>query len=316
MFAFCVRTAAIAIFLLAAMGIGVSAPANAHHAGSGQTGAGYYTSLKVKGQDTVQLYATERGHGRPILLLHGLGAHSYTWRRLIPVLARTNRVIALDLKGFGRSQKPFDRAYTPGDHARLVEAFIRKRGLRNLTIIGHSYGGAIALITTLRFNKRDPRRIRNLVLIAAPAYRQPNTHFVDFLRAPIAPYLAFTLVPPEVATWLSLNEAEARVTTQADIEAYARPYYEPGARHALITTSRQIVPSDIRYITSLYPTIRQQAMIVWCDGDPTVPISKGRRLAKTMPHAKMRIFKGCGHAIPDERPRQLARAVTQFLQGR
>ena len=98
----------------------------------------YHIGLQAPGQGTVHLYAEEYGQGRPILLLHGLGASTFTWRNLIPELSRQNRVIAIDFKGFGRSEKPFTQAYSPYDHANLVLDFIRKRGLRDLTIIGHS----------------------------------------------------------------------------------------------------------------------------------------------------------------------------------
>jgi len=312
MFVKYLRASAAAFVILLVCG-GVCSQAFAHASTKGARS--YFTALKVLGQDTVRLFATERGHGRPVLLLHGLGASSYSWRKVLPALSRHNRVIALDLKGFGRSQKPFDLAYRPGDHARLVEAFIKKRGLRNITLIGHSFGGAVALITLLHFNRSDPGRIRDLVLISAPAYRQPKTEFVNFLHTPVLPYVAFSLVPPELATWMSLSEEEARYATAGDIRAYARPYYDPAARHALITTSRQIIPHDVKVLTALYPTISQRTLILWCDRDPTVPLSKGIRLARTIPHARLKVFRGCGHAVPDERPGDVVREVYNFLNN-
>ena len=307
---FCVRASAFVLMTLLAT-MWCIAKSHADTANDGTRA--YTTSLDVLGQDTVELYARERGKGRPILLLHGLAASSYSWRKIIPKLARHHRVIALDLKGFGHSQKPFDLRYAPGDHARLVEAFIKKRGLNDVTIVGHSFGGAVALITTLRLNRKEKGRIRDLVLIAAPAYRQPKTEFVEFLHAPLLPYLALAIVPPELATWLSLTQAERNISTHADVRAYARPYYDPAARHALITTTRQIMPHDIDTLTSLYPTIRQRALVVWCDNDKTVPLTKGQRLVQTLPRARLKVLQGCGHAVPDERPRELSRILNRFI---
>lgn len=273
----------------------------------------YQIALKAPGQDEVALYAEEHGRGRPLLLLHGLGASSYTWRNLIPSLAQRHRVIALDLKGFGQSEKPLDLAYSLRDHAALVTAFIRKRGLKNVTIIGHSFGGAIALLTTLEFNRREPGRIRDLVLISAPAYNQPSTEFINFMRMPVLPYAAMTLVPPELALWLSMDDGSAWKLTADDIRAYAEPFHDPAAGHALITTARQIVPEDVDRVTARYPSIKQHTLIISCDGDTMVPLSTGQHLARAMPNARLEVMKGCGHAPQHDRPREVWRLIRRFL---
>lgn len=273
----------------------------------------YRIALQAPGQEQVFLYAEEHGHGRPLLLLHGLGASTYTWRNLIPSLAQRHRVIAIDLKGFGSSQKPFDQDYSLRDHAALVAAFIRKRRLRDVTLIGHSFGGAIALLVTLEFNRREPGRIRDLVLMSAPAYNQPSTEFIDFLRTPVLPYAAMALVPPELAIWLSLDDEQATHMSSDDIRAYARPFHDPGAQHALITTARQIVPADVDRITARYPSIKQPTLIVWCDGDPIVPLATGRHLASVLPNARLQVLKGCGHAPQHDRPRAVWHLLRRFL---
>ncbi|MCH9806866.1 MAG: alpha/beta hydrolase [Alphaproteobacteria bacterium] len=274
----------------------------------------YHVALQAPGQGTVRLYAEEHGHGRPVLLLHGLGASTFTWRNMIPKLARRHRVIALDLKGFGRSEKPFTQAYSPYDHANLVLAFIRKRKLRNLTIIGHSYGGAIALFATLRLNKTSPGRVRDLVLMNAPAYRQPKSTMVDFMNVPVLPYAALMLMPPELTTWLSLDKVQAEKLSYEEVRGYAQPFYDAAARHALITTARHIEPKHVDRLTARYPTIRQRTLILWCEDDRTVPISTGLKLAKTLPRGRLKVLKGCGHVPQDERPEAVNQLVSSFLR--
>ncbi len=275
----------------------------------------YFIALQAPGQGTVRLYAEEYGHGRPVLLLHGLGASTFTWRNIIPTLARTNRVIAVDMKGFGRSEKPFTQAYTPFDHANLILAFIRKRGLRNLTIVGHSFGGAIAMLVTIRLNETSPGRVRDLVLMDAPTYRQPGTAFVRFMKTPILPYAALTLVPPELSTWLSLDESQASKMTLADVRGYAEPFYDAAARHALITTTRRIEPKHVERLTSQYPNVRQRTLIIWCEHDQTVPLATGKKLVRALPNARLRVLKGCGHVPQDERPEAVKKLLRSFLRG-
>lgn len=273
----------------------------------------YRIAVSSPGQEPVQLYVEEYGKGRPVLLLHGLGASSYTWRNLVPSLAQRHRVIALDLKGFGKSQKPFDRAYSLHDHAGLVADFIRKRRLQNVTLMGHSLGGAVALLVTLDLNRTDRRRIRDLVLMSPPAYNQAATEFVSFMQTPLLPYAALTLIPPELSIWLSLDDEESRNISSQDISAYAEPFHDPAARHALISTARQIVPPDIDRITASYPTIRQRSLIIWCDGDSTVPLATGRRLAQALPNAKLKVLEGCGHAPQHDSPRAVWNLLHRFL---
>jgi pimeloyl-ACP methyl ester carboxylesterase len=113
----------------------------------------------VVGPVPVQLYVEEAGRGPPLVLIHGLGGSSYSWRRLIPSLARTHRVYAIDLKGFGRSDKPFDTNYGPDDQALLIAALMRQRRLVGATVAGHSYGGTVAL--SLAIVQPTPRACRS-----------------------------------------------------------------------------------------------------------------------------------------------------------
>ncbi|MBU1211335.1 MAG: alpha/beta hydrolase [Alphaproteobacteria bacterium] len=274
----------------------------------------YYMAVEAPGQGTVHIYAEEFGQGRPILLLHGLGASMFTWRNLIGELSRHNRVIAIDMKGFGKSEKPFTQAYTPYDHANVVLAFIRKRGIENATIIGHSFGGAIGLLATLRLNETNPTAVRELILMNAPAYEQPGTDFVRFMKSPILPYAALMLVPPELSTWLSLDKVQADRLSFEELRGYAEPFYEAAARHALITTARRIELHDVERLTSRYPSVRQRTLVIWCDADHTVPIETGLKLVKALPRARMKVLSGCGHVPQDERPEAVLELISSFLR--
>ena len=113
----------------------------------------------------VKLYYQEEGSGRPLLLIHGFGASTFTWRRVAPDLARDHRVIAVDLKGFGQSDKPFDSRYSVYDQAELLAQLIEEKDLRDLTLVGHSYGGGIALLLALEADGRLQGRLSRLVLL-------------------------------------------------------------------------------------------------------------------------------------------------------
>src|SRR5680860_1557297 len=155
----------------------------------------------------VRLYYQEEGKGPPLLLIHGFGASTYTWRHIAPELARTHRVIAVDLKGFGQSDKPFDSRYSVFDQAELLAQLIEDRDLRDLTVVGHSFGGGVALVLALEADKRLKGRITKLILLDSIAYPQDIPVFFRMLDMPLVSHLGVRMVPPAVQTRIALRIA-------------------------------------------------------------------------------------------------------------
>jgi haloalkane dehalogenase len=109
-----------------------------------------------------RLHYVEEGEGDPILFLHGNPTSSYLWRNVIPFVTPVGRAIAMDLIGFGRSDKP-DIAYTAQDHYRFVEGFIEALGLENLTLVLHDWGSVLGL----EYARRHPERIKGVAFMEA-----------------------------------------------------------------------------------------------------------------------------------------------------
>ncbi len=120
----------------------------------------------------VKINYYEAGQGPPIILLHGFGGCSYSWRFLAPELALDHRVFTIDLKGYGLSDKPEDGNYAVSDQADMVAAFIRSQNLHDLVIMGHSMGGGVTLMTYLKVREDQPARVKSLVLIDSAGYPQ------------------------------------------------------------------------------------------------------------------------------------------------
>ncbi len=97
----------------------------------------------------IKLYHEIYGQGDPLLCIHGFGASLYSWRNFIEPLAKDYQLILIDLKGCGKSPKPHDTKYSTQDHADLVYQFIVEHDLRNLTLIGNSFGGALSLLLSI-----------------------------------------------------------------------------------------------------------------------------------------------------------------------
>ncbi len=264
----------------------------------------------------LRLAVIEKGHGRPILLLHGFATSSYTWHAILPELSKNHHVIAIDLRGFGASDKPLDDRYSIQDQAEAVEAFIEQENLRDLTIIGHSFGGGITLALALKAQEVRQPRIRNIVLVDTIAYRQPMPVFFRLLQVPMVGEVGMTLVPPEVQASQGLRLAyyDRDKISQQDVAEYANTLYSPAAKHALMKTIEKIIPDNIDEIAARYKTIKMPALILWCVEDKVVPVPLGLRLHEEMPSSELAIFSHCGHMPQEEKPQDTADAVQAFLK--
>jgi pimeloyl-ACP methyl ester carboxylesterase len=205
---------------------------------------------------TSNLYATAVGKGRPLLFIHGFGANSYTWSKISGPLRENYRLILLDLKGHGRAPKPKDGAYSLHDQAELVTSFIIDNKLEDLTIVGHSLGGGVALLVTLKLASKIPNPISSLILIDSVAYSQALPGFIRILRIPVLAELLVWLVPNRLQTLQVLKRAyyDSTKITDETLEAYSRPLSLPGAHQALIESAKQIIPEDIEEIRRRYQT--------------------------------------------------------------
>jgi pimeloyl-ACP methyl ester carboxylesterase len=275
----------------------------------------YKMPLRIGSHAPVMLHIEEHGYGRPLILLHGMGGSGYSFRRIVGPLSRHHRVITIDLKGFGASEKPFDLMYAPSDQAALVEDFMRQRRFNAVTLAGHSYGGAVALMVALRLQRTEPGRIRRLVLMNAPAYPQQLPRSQHLLSLPVLPHIGLAVVPPilNARAALQSNRAGAPPVDDRDAQAYAEPLYEPGGRHALIATSRIMASYDGRDAIPYYRGLRVPTQLIWCKDDPTVPLTTGERLVRALPQARLSVIDACDHAPAEEQPADTVAIMQKFL---
>jgi pimeloyl-ACP methyl ester carboxylesterase len=269
----------------------------------------------VTAHGTLHLAVKEEGQGRPILLLHGFGTSGYSWRKIVPALARDHRVITLDLRGFGASDKPLDEHYSIADQAEAVEAFIKQEDLKDLTVVGHSFGGGVTLALALKLGKERPARIHDLVLLDTIAYRQPLPVFFRLLQYPAVAQVSMTLIPPEVQATEALRLAyyERDKITARDIMEYASPLYSPAGKRALIATVNKLIPDDIDEIAERYKTLKLPTQIIWCDADRIVPLALGRRLNENIPSAQLTVLSDCGHFPHEEKPEETVAVIRAFI---
>ncbi|MEM7397926.1 MAG: alpha/beta hydrolase [Pseudomonadota bacterium] len=263
----------------------------------------------------IKLFYETKGSGSPLLLIHGFGSSTFTWRRIAPELATTNRVIAVDLKGFGQSDKPLDEHYSIFDQAQLIKQLILEKDLKNLTLIGHSYGGGISLMLALDKDPRLAGRISKLILLDTIAYPQNVPVAFKMMDLPLMSHLGVRMVPPEMQARVALKLAyfDDSKIGEDTVETYAAPLRTTEGKHAVIQSARQIVPHGLAEISKRYSTITQPTLIAWCDSDKIVPLDIGLELRRNMPTSRLEVIEQCGHMPQEEQPEATLRLIRNFL---
>jgi pimeloyl-ACP methyl ester carboxylesterase len=253
------------------------------------------------------------GAGKPLLLLHGLGAHSYTWRHLRPAIPGDYKPYFIDLKGFGQAKKPDDEQYSPHDQAALVCGLIDTLGPAPVTIVGHSMGGAVALITALRLLDAGKPPAR-LVLIGAVSY--PVAAF-RLVSNPVVKLLlpAVALLPAKLLIRAGLKKAffdDAKITPDM-VEAYAAPLAAPGGKAALRKAGTMLFPPDLAALGTRYPEIAAPTLLLWGRQDELIGLGDGQKLEAALPNAALEIVESCGHIPHEERPTEAVPKIAAFL---
>lgn len=259
---------------------------------------------------------TDRGSGRPIVLIHGFGAHGACWEPWLPELESRHRVLNVDLGGFGRAPAPRGTAYDPLAHALALHRWVRALDLREVVLVGHSLGGGIALLLALRLLDEDANRLGGLVSVAGAAYHvDPEPPFVRFARRPALSRIALALAPKRwlIRAVMSSIVVQQGAVTDDRVRRYAEPFTDAHRRRAMVACARNIVPPELDRLTERFRDLDVPALCLWGRQDPVIPLHHGERLARALPRADLVLLDDCGHLPVEERPESSLAAMRAFL---
>jgi pimeloyl-ACP methyl ester carboxylesterase len=223
------------------------------------------------------------GDGPPVVLIHGLAASSRWWTRNITDLARSHRVYALDLIGFGasRGNLPFNLE----DAASHLATWMDSLGIERASIIGHSMGGFIGASLTADF----PEHVERLMLVGAAALPLNRR------------YLWETLGPVRGLLDLSFDSFSLLVSDALR----AGPL-------TIWNAARELSSADI---TAKLSTIQAPVLLIWGEHDAIIPLRTGRRIAEILPQAELVVIKNAGHNVMFDHPDAFNQAAMDFLGG-
>jgi pimeloyl-ACP methyl ester carboxylesterase len=262
---------------------------------------------------THRISLLEAGTGDPVVAIHGLGATKASFLASVAALAPDFRVIAIDLPGFGDSDKPIGAAYDARFFANAVVELLDALELDSANLLGNSLGGRVALEVALR----EPERARRLALLApslawlrnrpwAPALRlvRPELGLLPHAPRPVVERIIERAMPEAANGWAA-----------AGIDEFLRSFTTSRGRAAFYAAARQIDLEEPEGVDGFWPRLKQlevPSLFIWGKRDGLVPLAFARHVTEAVPAAE-HLELNCGHVPQMERPRETHEAIARFF---
>ena len=251
-----------------------------------------------------------------LVLIHGYTASLFVWNKVAPQLADAGfHVIAVDLLGFGYSEKPKWFDYSIQSQARMVSRFMNSLGIGRATVVGSSYGGAVAITLCLDF----PEFVEKLVLISAVCNDEAKNHPIFRLASirgigeMITPFLVDSRSMMRFRMRGTISPVNHHMITPDRISSVLRPLAAADAHHSVLTTSRNWHAKRIEQDAYM---INQPTLIIWGEEDTVIGIHNGYNLHDSILNSRFVILKNCGHVPAEEKSELVSELVNEFCRDK
>ena len=258
------------------------------------------------------------GKGPALLLLHGLGCDHTTWSGVIERLSRRFTVIAPDLLGHGASDKP--RAdYTLGGYANGMRDLLALLGIDRVTVVGHSFGGGIAM----QFAYQFPQYTERLMLVAPGGFGRSVNPLLRGLTLPgSGSVLAVAASPPILAAVRFVGERahSAHLPGSADVLgalSVLAGKHDAAERDAFLHVLRAVVDWRGQVVTMTdraYLALNMPTCVMWGDNDSVLPVSQVEVARRAIPGVRIDVVPGAGHFPHEEFPDHFVSVLTDFVR--
>ncbi|MCC6615562.1 MAG: alpha/beta fold hydrolase [Anaerolineae bacterium] len=269
--------------------------------------------VEVEGLDT---YYVERGpdDGQPLLLVHGLGGSTFSWRDNIGPLAEAGyHVLALDRPGFGLTEKTLAFDVSAPSQADFLAAFMDARGIDHAVLIGHSAGGGIIAHFALKY----PGRVDGLIFVDG-ALGHPSAPPIVGTLAGFAPFTRWLqigarvyLTPERYGDMLASAYADPAFATEAVRAGYTKVLQTPNFDQALAALIRDSANNPVPL--DRLSEIGMPSLLIWGREDTWVPLANGEALADALPNAELIVYEDAGHLPMEEAADQFNADVIGWL---
>lgn len=249
----------------------------------------------------VRLHFSDTGNpqGKPVVLMHGWGCEIATVASIAKALEDSRRVISIDLPGHGKSAEPpllpDSRPWGVEEFADCVEALVDSLGIENPDLIGHSYGGRVAIV----IGSRKP--ISRIVLVDSAGIK-PRRKLKYYLK--VYSFKAQKRLLPFIVG----KKRAAKIIEKRRAKAGSSDYNNASPMMRMVMS--RSVNQDLKH---LMPLISASTLLIWGENDTATPLSDARTMEKLIPDAGLVSFKGAGHYSFLDNPAQFKAVIRSFL---
>ena len=258
------------------------------------------------------LHYRELGSGPPVLLVHGWPTSSFLWRGVMKPIAERNRVIAIDLPGFGGSDKPTDASYSFRFFDQAITDFLAALEIDRVGLAVHDLGGPVGVHWGIR--NRD--RVDRLALLNTLLYSRPSLAVVGFVigvRLPGTRDFLTSRRGLDLAMRVGIANRD-RVTDEV-LEGVRAPFATREARRALARAGHGLSPKGFREIERALPELQWPVRAIYGAEDKILP-DVARTMTKVkrdIPHAEVIPLAGLGHFLQEDDPERVGDLLAEFF---
>jgi pimeloyl-ACP methyl ester carboxylesterase len=250
-----------------------------------------------------------------VLLIHGMGCSSLEWSENIPHLSAQMTVIAVDLIGFGQSDKPIDFDYSPRSQAKQLMALMDELGIEAFHVVGNSFGGRVAIEMAAQMKDR----VQSLTLVASAGggLEAPRS-----LRIASIPLLGELLYKPTYANfkkgWQAAFFDPSKLTEDRVLKKY-QDCIQPGARRGHLQTLRSMLNiwgfkrKDFKALDEKVKRLQCRTLIVAGAQDVFIPVAHAYHFKNRIAHATLVVYDQCGHAPQIEKSEAFNPLLEDFI---
>ncbi|BAU64435.1 alpha/beta hydrolase fold protein [Stanieria sp. NIES-3757] len=271
----------------------------------------------------INLHYVTQGEGKLMLMLHGFPEFWYSWRHQISEFSRDYKVVALDLRGYNKSDKPKDiEAYKMSELTKDIEGVIRKLGYESCILVGHDWGGAIAW----SFAYDHPEMVDKLIILNLPhpakfaqGLRSPQqllkSSYIFLFQLPLLPELIIQSNDYELISSAFTNMAvDKSAFSQEDLEAYKDAAAKRGALTAMLNYYRNIF--DNSFLTNnqqQWKMLDLPTLMIWGENDTALGKELSYGTEEYVSDFQIKYIPNCSHWVQQERPELVNQYMHEFL---